>query len=329
MVEKKQGFLKTVLVGYIQALKNHVWLRWVHLSILIQILIGAFLIKPDLTKCVEEPHIVKSLFGMSVPFGGFNLTTVVMTWMVMLFLITVSLIVSRNLKEKPGRLQVTMEKLVEFFKMLCEDTLKERGIAFIPLIGAIFLVVWFSNLVGLIPLPHFEEPTSNVNFTLGLGIIAFITSHVVAIKVRGFIPWAKAYFFALPLYVGLPSVLVIVGFIGLKVSDSNLNYIWPLIVGMVISGYVLKLFLGSSVKFYIPNPLDMIGEVGKVVSHSMRLFGNIFGGVIIMVVISKLTHYIFFPTLLSAFFGIFVGTVQAFVFAMLALVYISVLIAEE
>jgi F-type H+-transporting ATPase subunit a len=71
-------------------------------------------------------------------------------------------------------------------------------------------------------------------------------------------------------------------------------------------------------------PLNLIGEIAKVVSISFRLFGNIMGGSIIILVVSYLSFNLLLPPFLLAFFGLFVGTVQAFVFTMLTLVYISV-----
>lgn len=71
-------------------------------------------------------------------------------------------------------------------------------------------------------------------------------------------------------------------------------------------------------------PLNVIGELAKVVSISFRLFGNIMGGSIIILVVSYLTYSLLLPPLLNAFFGLFVGTIQAFVFTMLTVVYISV-----
>ena len=71
-------------------------------------------------------------------------------------------------------------------------------------------------------------------------------------------------------------------------------------------------------------PLNIIGEIAKIVSISFRLFGNIMGGSIIILVVSYLTWSILLPPFLNAFFGIFVGTIQAFVFTMLTVVYISV-----
>lgn len=71
-------------------------------------------------------------------------------------------------------------------------------------------------------------------------------------------------------------------------------------------------------------PLNIIGEIAKIISISFRLFGNIMGGSIIILVVSYLTYSIVLPPFLYAFFGLFVGTVQAFVFTMLTVVYISV-----
>ena len=71
-------------------------------------------------------------------------------------------------------------------------------------------------------------------------------------------------------------------------------------------------------------PLNVIGEVAKIISISFRLFGNIMGGSIIILVVSYLTYSILLPPFLYGFFGLFVGTVQAFVFTMLTVVYISV-----
>lgn len=70
-------------------------------------------------------------------------------------------------------------------------------------------------------------------------------------------------------------------------------------------------------------PLNLVGELAKVVSISFRLFGNIMGGSVIIKVVSWLVGYVALPVGLVAFFGGFVGTVQAFVFTMLTLAYIS------
>lgn len=73
-------------------------------------------------------------------------------------------------------------------------------------------------------------------------------------------------------------------------------------------------------------PLNIMSELGSCVSISFRLFGNILGGAIIILVVSNLTRFILLPVGLNLFFGLFIGTVQAFVFTMLALSYTAVAI---
>jgi len=75
-------------------------------------------------------------------------------------------------------------------------------------------------------------------------------------------------------------------------------------------------------------PLNVIGEVSKIISISFRLFGNIFGGAIITIVVSALTMYVIVPVGLNMFFTMFAGTIQAFVFTMLSLTYLSLEIVD-
>jgi len=103
------------------------------------------------------------------------------------------------------------------------------------------------------------------------------------------------------------------------------------IMGFAIAHYVgikSKGFKAYSKAYFEPMffmmPLNLIGELSKIVSISFRLFGNIMGGSIIILVVSYLTYNVVLPPLLNAFFGLFVGTIQAFVFTMLTVVYISV-----
>ena len=103
------------------------------------------------------------------------------------------------------------------------------------------------------------------------------------------------------------------------------------IMGFVIAHYAgirSKGFKSYAKEYFEPiflmMPLNVIGELAKVVSISFRLFGNIMGGSIIVLVVSYLTYSILLPPFLNAFFVIFIGAIQAFVFTMLTLVYISV-----
>jgi F-type H+-transporting ATPase subunit a len=103
------------------------------------------------------------------------------------------------------------------------------------------------------------------------------------------------------------------------------------IMGFVIAHYAgirSKGFKAYAKEYFQPvffmMPLNVICELAKIISISFRLFGNIMGGAIIILVVSYLCYSLVLPPFLVAFFGIFVGTIQAFVFTMLTLVYISI-----
>ncbi len=135
---------------------------------------------------------------------------------------------------------------------------------------------------------------------------------------------------ALFMFLLLSNWLGIIPYLHEPTKDLNT----PLSLGLM--GFVIAHYAGIKSKgwkkylsaylepIFLMMPLNVIGELSKVVSISFRLFGNIMGGSIIILVVSHLTYSIVFPPLLNAFFGLFVGTIQAFVFTMLTLVYISV-----
>jgi len=139
-----------------------------------------------------------------------------------------------------------------------------------------------------------------------------------------------------PLICSLFMFLLLSNWIGivphLEEPTKDLNT--PLSLGLM--GFVLAHYAGIKNKglkeyckeyfqpIFFMMPLNVIGELAKVISISFRLFGNIMGGSIIILVVSHLIYSIVLPPFLNAFFGLFVGAIQAFVFTMLTLVYISV-----
>lgn len=139
-----------------------------------------------------------------------------------------------------------------------------------------------------------------------------------------------------PLIVTLFLFLLLSNWLGLipHLQEPTKDLNTPLSLGVM--GFVIAHYAGiksKGFKAYVKEyfqpiffmmPLNLIGELAKIVSISFRLFGNIMGGSIIILVVSYLTYSVVLPPLLNAFFGLFVGTIQAFVFTMLTVVYISV-----
>ncbi len=112
--------------------------------------------------------------------------------------------------------------------------------------------------------------------------------------------------------------------------DLNVTFSLGLMVFFMSQGLAFRMkggrkyFKGFMEPYAFMLPLNIIGEIAKPISHSFRLFGNIFGGAILITVISAKLIPILLPAGLNAFFGLFVGAIQAFVFAILAVAYINV-----
>ena len=143
----------------------------------------------------------------------------------------------------------------------------------------------------------------------------------------------KKYF---PLICTLFMFLLMSNWLGMfpHMSEPTKDLNTPLSLGLLgfliahHAGIKAKGFKGYAKEYAEPMffmaPLNVIGELAKVVSISFRLYGNILGGAIIILVVSHLIYSVLLPPFLILFFSLFIGTIQAFVFTMLTLVYISV-----
>ena len=145
---------------------------------------------------------------------------------------------------------------------------------------------------------------------------------------------AKKYF---PLICSLFMFLLLCNWIGVIPMMAEPTRDLNTTLGMGILGGIISHYSGiraHGIKGYLKEycspmwfmaPLNVIGELAQVVSISFRLYGNILGGAIIIIVVSQLPFVksIILPPFLVMFFGMFVGSIQAFVFTMLTLVYIS------
>jgi F0F1-type ATP synthase membrane subunit a len=208
----------------------------------------------------------------------------------------------------------------------------------------------FSTPIGTFIWPGFMEPTRNVNTPWGLGIMVFFIMHVAAIARKGPGRYFDEYFtphlgrvtwrLDKPAMRVLGAVLLAAiwgGLAALVVTAAGVTgtTFWAWVGGVAGAALIWCLVRLSHEprKVGVPNilmfPLNVIGKLAEILSMSFRLFGNIFGGAVIIALLGGMTMQIGLPILLQAFMGIFVGTIQAFVFAMLALTYITVEISED
>jgi F-type H+-transporting ATPase subunit a len=113
-----------------------------------------------------------------------HLVVVSYSWVIMALLALFSFLATRRMSMIPGGVQNVMETIVGGFDNLVTETMGPEGRKFFPLIATLGLYILASNLIGL--LPGFESPTANLNTTVSLALVVFVTTHVVGIRLHGF-----------------------------------------------------------------------------------------------------------------------------------------------
>ncbi|ABX31475.1 ATP synthase F0, A subunit [Petrotoga mobilis SJ95] len=229
-------------------------------------------------------------FGDGGFFGQLNPMTLIMSFAVMLLLILVAR--SIHFERIPGRLQAAVETFFDYFWEMVEDSVpnpKYRRQTFV-IAMSFFLYISVSNVLGGMPGIN-VVPVEN-----GLNVQLFTDT------------WYT------------------------PTSDLNVNLTYALMV-LVVSHFFAarsKGVLKWLKSFFEPNPLlfpiNIISEIAKPISHSLRLFGNVMGGGILVLIISYMLKYFVLPVFLWGFFGWFIGLIQAFVFSLLTIAYIGSLL---
>jgi len=203
--------------------------------------------------------------------------------------------------DKPGKLQAFVELVVEFVDSSVKDTFHGKSRLIAPLALTIFMWVFLMNLMDLIPVdwlpmlagaagvPYLKVvPTTDVNITFGMSISVFFLIVFYTIKNKG-----------------------VSGFIG----ELTLHPIAPPTSGL---GIIAAPFI-IAFNFI----LESVALLAKPLSLSLRLFGNMFAGELIFILIALLglaqlpLHFAW------AVFHVLIVTLQAFIFMMLTIVYLS------
>jgi F-type H+-transporting ATPase subunit a len=222
--------------------------------------------------------IILEKLGLPVPHGftGQNLLEqlcapyMTYTWLVMIFLFIVCKLTLGNLEMIPGNGQNFWEIFIggldDFFT---ENMGREMADALFPMLATFALYIAVGNLIGLIP--GFMSPTSNINTTLALTIIVWVTHHVIGFRAHGF--------------------------------NYYKHFIGPM-------WWLIPLML----------PIELISNLARLLSLSIRLFGNIMAKETLLGILFMLAGAFFAP-LPIMMLGVLVSLVQAMVFVLLAVVY--------
>lgn len=233
-------------------------------------------------------------------FAGFPITnSVLVTAIVSLLIIGISLILSKKLTIVPKGFQNIFEYALEAVLNLVDSVTgnKEQTKKFFPFVATIFIFVIISNWIGLIPalIPGGSLGVYQVHHGEEV-LVPFIRSSSADLNTT----------LALALVAVITAQFMGVAALGMK------KYAGKFLISPLKKPYFIGTFVGL---------LEIISEFAKVVSFSFRLFGNVFAGEVLLTVMLMLVPY--FLPLPFLFLEIFVGFIQALVFAMLTLVFMK------
>lgn len=226
---------------------------------------------------------------------GFPITTSLLTtWLVMAVLLTAAFIIGRSLSLKPGLLQSAAEMLYEYVFGYVRDTLGSEKLAkrYFPLIATIFVFILTANMFDFLP----------IFGTVGIER----DDHLVPL------------FSAVNADLNTTLALAIISFFVIELSGI-------LTLGVLKYGSKFVNFSGGVMGFIV-GLLELVGNLARLISFSFRLFGAIFAGEVLLSVIGTFVP-VLLPVPLMAF-EMFIGLLQAGIFAILTLAFIKIAIAE-
>jgi F-type H+-transporting ATPase subunit a len=241
------------------------------------------------------PHV---LIGPEPPSGGLVITaepsitsTIFTLWLVSGILIVAIVLMSRGGAGVPGRLQNIAEWAYESLSNFGTSIAGPAARPYIPLFAAFFLLILFSNWVGLVPpvgrVEFLRAPTSDVNVTIGLALVSFAFFEFEGFRRLG----ARRY----------------------------LAKFFPL--------YEFKKGIGAGLIAMFVGIVELMLDFVRPLTLSMRLFGNIYGGEVALGVITALTIAILPVLLLGLEFML--NLIQALIFSILSLMYIVLAIESH
>jgi F-type H+-transporting ATPase subunit a len=191
------------------------------------------------------------------------------TWMVMLFLVLVSALITRKLtiSSKASMWQNFLETLISFIQEQIHDITNQKSDPYLPFIGSLFIFVSVSNFLSFVP--GYHPPTGSLYTTSALAICVF---------------------FAVPVY----------GIQKLGLSEYLRNYIKPSVIML---------------------PFNIISEISRTLALSVRLFGNVMSGTMIIGILLSVAPF-FVPAVMNIL-ELLIGQIQAYIIAVLSTVYIA------
>ena len=226
------------------------------------------------------------------------------TWLVMLILTGVAFAASRNVQLVPRGLQNFFEVVLEQFIQLIDDVMGHEGRRYLPLIATLGLFILVGNLMSLVP--GLAGPTGNLNTTAACALVVFVAYHWIGIRKQGALAYLKH--FAGPVPLALKPLMFVIEIISHLARPLSLTL---RLFGNMTGGHILL-----AVIFFL---MGLDGLIGWALSGSVAgaLIGGLGGAVTLVFTVGFL-----YPL------KILVSLLQAFIFVMLTMLYISGAIEE-
>lgn len=244
--------------------------------------------------------------------GDFPITNSLLTsGVALLIILTLGILISRKIRKVPTGLQNVLEMIIEGFLGIFDGVTgsRKKSLQFAPLVLAFFFFVLINNWMGILPgvgsigqivlteegkmfIPYLRGGTADLNTTLALATIGVVLSHIFGVMAVGAWKYLNK-FINIKAFLEIPKKVR---------KDPTILLVNP-----------IKAFVGL---------IEVIGEVAKVASLSFRLFGNVFAGEVLLASMSAILAFgIPIPFL---FLEVLVGLIQALIFAMLILTYLTI-----
>ncbi len=260
-----------------------------------------------------DPWIPIEIFGIDM---SINKAVVYVVAAALLSCLTL-IYVGHRMKMKPGRLQAAVEMYYGLIESMTKGNLSGKMVnRWFPFLATIFLFIWYSNMIGYIPLPtNTHEPimifgievpslalyaaTANISVPLVLTLVVVISYHFEGIRAKGPIKYLKGW---VPAGVEGPAAfpIFLIEVISQFVRIVSLSV---RLFANMLAGHLLILFMGG----------------GLVVLLNLAVLGSLILGLVT-------------GTMAVAFYLFEVGlvaTLQAFIFTILAAIYLGGAVAEE
>ena len=271
-------------------------------------------------------------------FGGINITqTTVSSLLVTILLCAACIVLGRNLKKRPDGRQVMVEKGVMMLRNMVVESMGEHNAHWTPFIGTIFLSSICGSFIGLTG--FLRSTTADLSCTIVWALMVSVIIWYNNIKNNGFVGWLKG--FTEPIVVMTP--MNIISEIAQPVSMAFRHF------GNVAGGGVITTLIYTSLSLASAAVLKLITASGWLISAVLLAVGaalwilwkkkrkavalvfavislilGLFGLLEVTGILSGVPILAWgIPAVLSCYFDLFSGFVQAYVFTLLTMIYIA------